>query len=156
MKDLSMRIWNSHDKCMEYIDDLYFFEEQGIHKSGDGGHFGEYPDPVMIASPFYDAENNRLYENDIIIVHWSNWDAISIIEFDEYRGWAAHEVTEGNSNGMRRIQNVKYEKIGDTYSNPEIVETAKQEYNEKEELRRRERELKCLEKLKAKYEGEVK
>lgn len=153
MKDLAMRIWNSNDKCMEYIDDLYFFEEQGIHKSGDGGHFGEYPEPIMIASPFYDNAENRLYENDIVIVHWSNWDAISIIEFDEYRGWIAHEVTEGNSNGMRRVQNVKYEKVGDIYSTPHIVQDAITEYTKIEESKKREREMQCLAKLKAKYEG---
>jgi len=151
MKDLAIRMWNSNDKKMVYIDDLYFFEEESIHEFEDGGYFGGYTEPPMIASPYYDVDI-RLYENDIVEVFFcGKSEGLGVVKLDSTRSWIVEKF--GTWSEMYNFHGrYKYVKIGDIYSNPEIIPNYKKQLKEKAQAEERERELRCLEKLKEKYE----
>ena len=40
--ELKYRAWDERAKAMYHIDDLYWFEENGVHDSGGEGHYENY------------------------------------------------------------------------------------------------------------------
>jgi hypothetical protein len=156
MKDLAIRVWDSEEKKMIYIDDLYFFKDNSIHTMGENGNNNRFKEPIMLASPYYDKMNNvRLYENDIVECYYCrDQKGIGIVEMDNYRdrGWIISK--SGTWESMYDFLGKNhYIKIGDIYSNPEIIPNYRKKLKEQAETEKREKELQCLMKLKAKYEN---
>lgn len=60
MTKLKLRIFDIDNKNMIYINDLFFFEEEGISKSGDKGFCTTYS-PVMLG-----MDDFEYYEEDIV------------------------------------------------------------------------------------------
>ncbi|USP56379.1 hypothetical protein J2N67_006628 (plasmid) [Bacillus thuringiensis] len=67
MKIIEFRAWDINRKEMIYIDDLYFFEEEGIHEIVDGiakGHHAEYK--IMQHTGLKGTEGKKIFEGDIV------------------------------------------------------------------------------------------
>jgi len=160
MKDFAVRIWDSKNKKMVVVTDLTLDTFYKLHT-------GNNEDDPMLASPYYDKNGERLFENDIMVYHYDN-DVVSydIVQLDEYKGWVAYDVRHNNKWKLGdftrpgifdswepiRENSIKYERVGNVYSHPNLISDHIKEYQEKEEAEKREKELQCLMKLKAKYE----
>ncbi|GLY11352.1 YopX family protein [Pseudobacillus badius] len=64
MREIRFRAWDKEHKAMEYIDDLYWFEEAGVHDFGGQGHYSEYV--LQQFTGLYDSKQNPIYEGDIV------------------------------------------------------------------------------------------
>jgi hypothetical protein len=67
--EFKFRAWNKRTRSMEYFDDLYWFEENGVHSSEDNEWV------VMICIGMKDRDGKDIYERDLInyvegIEHW--------------------------------------------------------------------------------------
>ncbi|HDR7795332.1 TPA: hypothetical protein QCY19_004003 [Bacillus luti] len=65
MKTIELRAWDVKRKEMIYIDDLYFFEQEGIHEIVDGvarGHHSEYK--IMQFTGIKDTNGVKVFEGD--------------------------------------------------------------------------------------------
>lgn len=87
--ELKYRAWNKNSKEMEYISDLYWFEESGVHDSSGEGHYDNY-----IIMPFIgllDKNEQEIYEDDIVEyqeelgkITYHKEEAMFVIEFDTW------------------------------------------------------------------------
>jgi len=69
--NLKFRAWDKNHKLMDYIDDLYWFEENGVHDFDGSGLHMDYD--IMVYSGMNDSKRTdefpsgqEVYENDII------------------------------------------------------------------------------------------
>lgn len=159
MNDFAIRLWDSENQKMIYINDLYFFKEHGIHTIGDDGNNPRFKKRAMLASSYYDKKNNiRLYENDIVEIYYGfekEYTDIGIVQLTEHKGWATEsaQTCAYYKEIYDFLEKWHYVKIGDVYSNPEIIPQYRKTIEEKREASKRAKEMKCLMKLKAKYDG---
>lgn len=60
--NLKFRVYNKREKIIEYIKDLYWFEQNMVHDFDD-------PDYIFMASSnCFDRRNTEIYEGDIVLV----------------------------------------------------------------------------------------
>lgn len=69
--DMKFRAWDKNHELMNYIDDLYWFENNGVHNFGGNGTYTDYD--IMLYSGMNDSKRTdefplgrKVYENDII------------------------------------------------------------------------------------------
>lgn len=69
--NLKLRAWDKNHKMMDYIEDLYWFEENGVHNFDGNGLHMDYD--IMLCSGLHDSKRTdeftygqEVYENDII------------------------------------------------------------------------------------------
>lgn len=60
MKHMKIRVWDKQYKRYEYIDDLYWFEENGIHSFNDERYVFE------LSIGLYDRDDVEIYKGDIV------------------------------------------------------------------------------------------
>lgn len=65
MIELKFRAWDKYYKEMDYIHDLYWFEEQGIREIDGNGHCTSYV--IMQYANLHDMTGKELYDGDISI-----------------------------------------------------------------------------------------
>ncbi|PHA00926.1 hypothetical protein COE51_06335 [Bacillus pseudomycoides] len=73
MNTVEFRAWDIKRKEMFYIDDLYFFEEEGIHEIVDGiarGHHAEYK--IMQYTGIKDTNGVKIFEGDMVRIFIPN------------------------------------------------------------------------------------
>lgn len=64
--EIYIRAWDENHRTMEYIDDLYWFEESGVRDFGGSGHFSNYK--FQLYSGLFDDTGKRIYDKDIVEV----------------------------------------------------------------------------------------
>ena len=80
---LKYRAWNEKCKDMEYIDDLYWFEENGVHDFGGAGHFDDYI--IMPSTGEQDKNGKEIYVGDVVQYNtYDDFDCQSIVNLGKY------------------------------------------------------------------------
>lgn len=142
MKNVEIRVWDESAKQIMYIDDLYYFEEQGIHEIKDGKvECHNTSEIVMFKTPFEDFKGNKVFDGDILkrqvhcIMYGADldkWvDDIVTVEWrEDYGGFYVGErplFAEINTTKdyYTSCACTKYEVVGNIYENQDILD----EYN---------------------------
>ena len=122
-REIKFRAWDKDRKVMDYFDDLYWFEEEGVHDSNRSGHHAEYE--IMQYIGLKDKNGKEIYEGDRIKIHDS----------DVYGGLITDVIfsTDGHHCGyIGRSPTINLgawhnsvEIIGNIYENPELLEKSK-------------------------------
>lgn len=136
MIDMKLRAWDIKNKEMIYIDDLYWFEEMGIHDFEGLGSYETYD--IMYHFGLWDDAGNAIYNNDVVEIH--NLDETKMSYKSRVTltangflvsGHPAHiKIGIGNSRllsdfcnyGDGEKYNVKCKKLGNLYENPKLRE----------------------------------
>lgn len=63
--ELKFRAWDKYNGDMEYIDDLYWFAEQGMHNVDGNGLCTGYD--IMPFSGIHDKNGKEIYLGDIVM-----------------------------------------------------------------------------------------
>ncbi|SCN11863.1 YopX family protein [Bacillus wiedmannii] len=119
MSTVEFRAWDIKRKEMIYIDDLYFFEQEGIHEIIDGiakGHHAEYK--VMQYIGRKDKYGKKIFEKDI--VEYNGW--FYIIKWDkEDAGFYMHDKNNDEDDHLRTIDISVGEVMGNIYENQNLI-----------------------------------
>lgn len=91
MREIKFRAWNENEG-MVYIDDLYWFEEIGIHKINETDLVGRYF-KVMQYTGLKDKAGVEVWEGDIVEFVgedcYVDWPQIGVVFFDKtYACWS--------------------------------------------------------------------
>ena len=118
--ELEFRVWGKNHSTMEYISNLYWFEEQGVLDSKGRGHFVDYD--IMQYTGLKDEDGVKIFEGDIVIIN---------IEGDEIRSnvfWADGGFCITAESGYEPYLGEYHGPygtvvVGNVYENPELMET---------------------------------
>ena len=107
MRTIKFRNWDGHN--MEYFDDLYWFEENGVHSSDETKNAAGGIN-LMQFTGLLDKNGKEIYEMDVVLL-WDEPDRSQVI----YDLQLAHALmSECILSDSCRI-------IGNTYENPELL-----------------------------------
>ncbi len=143
------RVWDKRDNYMDYVDDLYYFEEERIHDLDELNRRGLV---LMWKVPVKDRDGNNYFEGDVVelwqterepenvpdkinigskenpkwiphtpVKQWSV--GLGVVRKDKTNFWVADGfvLDEIDPNGGLRLDWNKYEIIGNKYENPELL-----------------------------------
>lgn len=66
IKEIKFRAWDVNHEEMVYIEDLYWFEENGVHDGSGKGHYANYE--LMLYIGFHDRYGRDIYDGDVLKV----------------------------------------------------------------------------------------
>ena len=118
-REIKFRAWDKHHNSMEYINDLYWFEENGIHDFNDDNYI------FMQNTGLKDKNGKEIYDSDIVKVTWGSGKIVF------------YEVKYCGSLGYHYLRDTKNKEdddiiciydysqmdvIGNAFNNPELLE----------------------------------
>lgn len=119
MREIKFRAWNKHDEIMEHINDLYWFEENGVHDFNDNNY------EFMQYTGLKDVNGTEIYEGDIVNICTEGGCNPAKVIFDNEDQKECFCVI--GYLGDLRTYPIKYfvdceiEVIGNIYENPELL-----------------------------------
>ena len=122
MREIKFRAWDIKRKGMEYIDDLYWFEEEGVHEIEDGKARGAYATyEIMQYTGLKDKNGRGIYEGDIVRVPAGYG---GDYRYPEYLGAVSYQVNEFVVECGECFQDFQWselEVIGNVHEHPELL-----------------------------------
>ncbi|WP_074554472.1 YopX family protein [Bacillus cereus] len=119
MNTVEFRAWDIKRKEMIMIDDLYFFEQEGIHEIADGiakGHHAEYK--IMQYTGIRDKNGKKIFLGDIVKCHT---ELKYIVDWCEEDAMFYYKDPDGFEDEDLRMCAVSFEVIGNIYENQNLT-----------------------------------
>ena len=111
-REIKFRAWDKEKRQMEYIDDLYWFEENGVHDGGGEGFHTSYD--LMQYTGLLDKNGKEIFEGDIV---QSEFDGdLETVYFDE------KTLQFNTTDRWLWMLRGRLEVIGNIHENPELLE----------------------------------
>ena len=109
MREIKFRAWSKRNG-MEPVEDLYWFEENGVHDGTGEGHHGEMYH-LMQFTGLHDVKGKEIYEGDLL----KDGTGIRQVVWDEER--AMFKSIPKREEGAPMYVTV----IGNIYETPELI-----------------------------------
>ena len=128
MRPFKFRAWDTKEKYMDYIDDFYWFEEEGVHDSSGEGHDSNYI--LMQFTGLKDINGVDIYEGDIIIGFGGElcqgareFEIEGVITFSEGCFWIASKGIEDYECSLlhEALEHMEIQVIGNVFEDGELL-----------------------------------
>ena len=117
-REIKFRAWDKHRNSMEYINDLYWFEENGIHDFNDDNYI------FMQNTGLKDKNGKEIYDSDIVKVTWGSG-KIVFYEVKYYGSLGYHYLRDTKNKEDDDIICIydysQMDVIGNVFDNPELL-----------------------------------
>ena len=117
-REIKFRAWDKHYNSMEYINDLYWFEENGIHDFNDDNYI------FMQNTGLKEKNGNDIYDSDIVKVTWGSG-KIVFYEVKYYGSLGYHYLRDTKNKEDDDIICIydysQMDVIGNVFDNPELL-----------------------------------
>lgn len=123
MREIKFRAWDIDRKEMYYIDDFYWFEEEGVHDSDGDGHHANYE--LTQFTGLCDKNDKGIYEGDIIMGNSYGEYPLIIKWDDEYSGFYCHDPRGDWEDHLNMKEATEGKVVGNIYENHELLERSR-------------------------------
>ena len=117
-REIKFRAWDKHHNSMEYINDLYWFEENGIHDFNDDNYI------FMQNTGLKDKNGKEIYDSDIVKVTWGSGKIVCYeVKYCESLGYHYLRDTENKEDDdiICIYDYSQMDVIGNVFDNPELL-----------------------------------
>ena len=117
-REIKFRAWDKHHNSMEYINDLYWFEENGIHDFNDDNYI------FMQNTGLKDKNGKEIYDSDIVKVTWGSGKIVCYeVKYCESLGYHYLRDTKNKEDDdiICIYDYSQIDVIGNVFDNPELL-----------------------------------
>ena len=117
-REIKFRAWDKHHNSMEYINDLYWFEENGIHDFNDDNYI------FMQNTGLKDKNGKEIYDSDIVKVTWGSGKIVCYeVKYCESLGYHYLRDTKNKEDDdiICIYDYSQMDVIGNVFDNPELL-----------------------------------
>ena len=117
-RKIKFRAWDKRHNSMEYINDLYWFEENGIHDFNDDNYI------FMQNTGLKDKNGKEIYDSDIVKVTWGSGKIVFYeVKYCESLGYHFLRDTKNKEDDdiICIYDYSQMDVIGNVFDNPELL-----------------------------------
>ena len=117
-REIKFRAWDKRHNSMEYINDLYWFEENGIHDFNDDNYI------FMQNTGLKDKNGKKIYDSDIVNVTWGSGKIVCYeVKYCESLGYHYLRDTKNKEDDdiICIYDYSQMDVIGNVFDNPELL-----------------------------------
>ena len=117
-REIKFRAWDKHHNSMEYINDLYWLEENGIHDFNDDNYI------FMQNTGLKDKNGKEIYDSDIVKVTWGSGKIVCYeVKYCESLGYHYLRDTKNKEDDdiICIYDYSQMDVIGNVFDNPELL-----------------------------------
>ena len=117
-REIKFRAWDKRHNSMEYINDLYWFEEDGIHDFNDDNYI------FMQNTGLKDKNGKEIYDSDIVKVAWGSGKIVFYeVKYCESLGYHYLRDTKNKEDDdiICIYDYSQMDVIGNVFDNPELL-----------------------------------
>lgn len=117
-REIKFRAWDKRHNSMEYINDLYWFEENGIHDFNDDNY------AFMQNTGLKDKNGKEIYDSDIVKVTWGSGKIVFYeVKYCESLGYHYLRDTKNKEDDdiICIYDYSQMDVIGNVFNNPELL-----------------------------------
>ena len=117
-REIKFRAWDKRHNSMEYINDLYWFEENGIHDFNDDNYI------FMQNTGLKDKNGKEIYDSDIVKVTWGSGKIVFyVVKYCESLGYHFLRDTKNKEDDdiICIYDYSQMDVIGNVFDNPELL-----------------------------------
>ena len=117
-REIKFRAWDKRHNSMEYINDLYWFEENGIHDFNDDNYI------FMQNTGLKDKNGKEIYDSDIVKVTWGSGKIVFYeVKYCESLGYHYLRDTKNKEDDdiICIYDYSQMDVIGNVFNNPELL-----------------------------------
>ena len=117
-RKIKFRAWDKRHNSMEYINDLYWFEENGIHDFNDDNYI------FMQNTGLKDKNGKEIYDSDIVKVTWGSGKIVCYeVKYCESLGYHYLRDTKNKEDDdiICIYDYSQMDVVGNVFDNPELL-----------------------------------